>query len=608
MTLLAISTLLLAGGVAFAVFIGQSFFRKTFSIKTIANRLIDSSKPQADALIPTFIVPEQRAGVEILLKNIIENEELTNAEILDPDSSPPSEFRSCKVKDVPFYCISDNGAKIGSFYPITEGDEKFGILFKEKRVSSFIEDDQVVKNMLLLLLTLGFAFIFLLIGVTHLTATQVPSSLDQLVHWVENFILNDSIALQPNLRFSEFNILATRIAEVIESGQKAREQSKLGALAAQVAHDIRSPLAALNLVERDLSVLPEESRILIRSAVGRIRDIANHLLAKNRIESSTRTGSERRSATVNQDAEIASSEIFGLIEGILSEKRIQYRSNVRIKIEGRLSDKAYDIFSVVDPSGLKRVISNLVDNSVEAIIGDGRILVTLLADQSNVEIKVCDNGKGIPPAILSRLTNRGETYGKTGGSGLGLYHARTSCESWAGTLKISSELKLGTEVTITLPRARPPEWFVDKLRIVNGLNIIILDDDQSIHQIWDGRFDAAGSRGLEVNVYHFFSPDQLRDWCLKHRVKDALYLIDNELLGFRDTGLSLVEELNLGSRAILVSSHCEESEVRERCLQLGMRLIPKAMAGFVPIDIDGEGFCKLPTSMTRETHQLKVLS
>ena len=63
------------------------------------------------------------------------------------------------------------------------------------------------------------------------------------------------------------------------------EQSKLSTLvsiASQVAHDIRSPLTALNIVIETLNKLPEDKRIIVRSATQRINDIANDLLARGK--------------------------------------------------------------------------------------------------------------------------------------------------------------------------------------------------------------------------------------------------------------------------------------------------------------------------------------
>lgn len=50
----------------------------------------------------------------------------------------------------------------------------------------------------------------------------------------------------------------------------------------QVSHDIRSPLAALEMISGSINELPEEKRIIVRSAINRIRDIANSLLKENK--------------------------------------------------------------------------------------------------------------------------------------------------------------------------------------------------------------------------------------------------------------------------------------------------------------------------------------
>jgi hypothetical protein len=61
--------------------------------------------------------------------------------------------------------------------------------------------------------------------------------------------------------------------------------------------------------------------------------------------------------------------------------------------------------------------------------------------------------------------------------------------------------------------------------------------------------------------------------------------VDYELLNQNATGLDVIEDLGIGTQAILVTSRYEEDKIRERCDRLGVRLIPKAMAGFVPIEI-----------------------
>lgn len=68
-------------------------------------------------------------------------------------------------------------------------------------------------------------------------------------------------------------------------------------------------------------------------------------------------------------------------------------------------------------------------------------------------------------------------------------------------------------------------------------------------------------------------------------ISDSIFLIDYELIGQRFTGLDLIEENKLGDRAILVTSRYEEPQIRKRCEKLGIRLIPKSMTGWVPIEV-----------------------
>lgn len=176
----------------------------------------------------------------------------------------------------------------------------------------------------------------------------------------------------------------------------------------------------------------------------------------------------------------------GLIEQVLSEKRLQHKDKTGVKIE--FNSAPSEIKALVEPKELQRLLSNLVNNSVEAFAGPGTVAVSLSALDGKVSIEVRDNGKGIPPEILAKLGRKGETYGKAGGNGLGLYHARTTLEGWGGNFKIESEQGKGTLVSIVLPRAAAPA----------GRMAILLDDDMLVHMNWKL---AAKSAGVELRAY-----------------------------------------------------------------------------------------------------------
>jgi signal transduction histidine kinase len=75
-----------------------------------------------------------------------------------------------------------------------------------------------------------------------------------------------------------------------------------------------------------------------------------------------------------------------------------------------------------------------------------------LARQSDNKIllSIRDNGKGIPPEVLSKIGTQGLSYAKTG-TGLGLSHAIETIRKHKGDLKIESTLGQGTTVTLELP-------------------------------------------------------------------------------------------------------------------------------------------------------------
>lgn len=75
-----------------------------------------------------------------------------------------------------------------------------------------------------------------------------------------------------------FNGVLQDVHERYAGRLQAERQDALSTLARQIAHDMRSPLAALDVAAECISALPEQHRHLIREAARRIRDIADNLL------------------------------------------------------------------------------------------------------------------------------------------------------------------------------------------------------------------------------------------------------------------------------------------------------------------------------------------
>jgi anti-sigma regulatory factor (Ser/Thr protein kinase) len=282
-------------------------------------------------------------------------------------------------------------------------------------------------------------------------------------------------------------------AKSVEYDAKTREMevaSAMNKIATQVAHDILSPLAALDVAAGDVTQLPEKKRLLIRNAVGRINEIANSLLDKNRIPTPQKDAAADKSLPSVQ-------LLSSLIESMVSEKRLQYRSRSQVAIEVQFEAVSYGIFARVQPIEFKRLLSNLINNAVEALGSDpGSVRVTLSARQGRAVVSVQDDGKGILPEVMEKLGRRGETYGKVGGSGLGIYHARESAESWGGSLDIASEVGKGTTISVNLPQVPTLESFCSGLGdgAPKEWDAFLIDDDPLVRETWQVAAELAQKR------------------------------------------------------------------------------------------------------------------
>lgn len=416
------------------------------------------------------------------------------------------------------------------------------------------------------------------------TLTQPMRGLARLISVSQN---NEGLELTDNytteLKFREvgesfeaFMELMRKLKVETEQRKQAEYDSALAKLISQVAHDIRSPLAALEIITHTTPELPEDRRVLIRSAVGRIKDIASSLLKKH-------VRSEEGPATP-LDSEVASPQLLSvLLESIVSEKRTEYRSRLGVEIALNLSEQAYGLFASVQPIAFRRVLSNLINNSVEALGAEGKITIDLRGSIDGVELRVIDNGCGMSADTLARVGERGWSFAKEGGSGLGLHHAKASVQAWRSSLQILSQVNEGTTVLMRFPRHASPAWFADELRFERSSLVVVVDDDATIHQIWQRRLAVFVESGV-LRFESFSSPDALRDWLGEHEKPSSVtYLCDQEFLGINERGLDMIRDLGIATQSVLVTSHFEEKTLQLSCLREGLRMVPKGLAVYVPI-------------------------
>jgi signal transduction histidine kinase len=356
---------------------------------------------------------------------------------------------------------------------------------------------------------------------------------------------------------SSFNRMLERI-ENSHAKFLRNEKAKLTyRMTSRVAQDIRSPLAAFNVLESDLSGLPQGAVQLFRTAVNRIRDIAGTLLNQ-------RPELDDASETPKKDIP-GLKLVSSLLEPIVSEMRSNARSGVTI--ECGLDAKSYGWFISVAASEFQRTIAALIQHAVDSLDGPGRVRVQLSRIDHDLLITISDDGS---------------TWDRDDA----IRQARKSLEVWGGKLEVRSNSEGGTERRIVLRMAEAPFWSVDRIEIPNGSTLAVVDDDVSIHRVWQRTFESHLLDKNECELVCFSTTEEFAEWFAANpkRNRRTFCFIDYEFPNGVENGLELIERLSIQSRSFLVTNRFEERSVLEVCARLRVRMIPKTMLGFVPIE------------------------
>lgn len=234
------------------------------------------------------------------------------------------------------------------------------------------------------------------------------------------------------------------------------------------------------------------------------------------------------------------------------------------------------------------MVSNLINNAVEACGESPQIKIHLKADSNQVTILLTDNGKGIPPEVVEKI-NRGVvvTSNKKSGYGIGLTQVQETVASYRGHMVFESKKDHGTQVVLTFPRVTVPDWMAEAIVLKPNDIVVILDDDTSIHGAWDTHFQSVLKDNPSLRLQHFSEGKEALDYirtCSLEEKPRLFLLTDYELLKQGIDGLTAIEQSRV-ERSILVTSHYANPALRERAAMIGTKILPKQMASEVPIRV-----------------------
>ncbi|WP_323783293.1 ATP-binding protein [Leisingera sp.] len=237
------------------------------------------------------------------------------------------------------------------------------------------------------------------------------------------------------------------VTEREQAGQMRRD------FVANVSHELRTPLTALiGFIEtlrgpaKDDTAARDRFLAIMEGEASRMNRLVGDLLSLNRVESEERV---RPKQSVDLGAHLGST-LKTLVP--VAEAR-----GVSMNLEAPQGG----IMVTGDPDQLQQVFTNLVENAVKYGGDEVRVLLSRSERDPAVRaaaarVQVIDNGPGIDPVHLPRLTERfyradSHRSREMGGTGLGLAIVKHIINRHRGRLRVESELGQGSVFTVILP-------------------------------------------------------------------------------------------------------------------------------------------------------------
>jgi len=277
---------------------------------------------------------------------------------------------------------------------------------------------------------------------------KITKPLDNLVSGVRALAAGDyAYSITPE-GTSEVAELSTAFAkmrgELLASQQRQIETERIAALgraASSISHDLRHYLAA---VVANAEFLYEADELK---------------LDKNEIYQEIKTASTQMTDLIDSLRELAHQRT-AISPEVTDLEEILHRAIEAVKARPEFRSRAIlliaenELEGIFDPRKLERAFFNLVLNACEATpSAEDRVTVEVRSNKDTFEVRVIDEGSGVPENIRDRVFDPFVSSGKPNGTGLGLAIVSKIVSDHGGTVVVERTSRTGTVMLVKLPRA-----------------------------------------------------------------------------------------------------------------------------------------------------------
>ncbi|HWF48306.1 MAG TPA: ATP-binding protein [Bryobacteraceae bacterium] len=235
---------------------------------------------------------------------------------------------------------------------------------------------------------------------------------------------------------------------------QTEKMASLGQLVAGIAHEINNPMA---FVINNLFIAQDRLNQTVPEIEPLLSEVSRRSLQKVRL----RLGEMKEGLDRVKELVLALRTFSRLDEGTFKEVDIGHSIDsvllfLNHRIKGRIEvEKVYGPERMLYCSGgkLNQVFMNVISNAIEAIPGNGKIIITTGHNEDVFTISVRDTGIGIPAAIHNRIFDPFFTTKRVGeGTGLGLAISYGIVQEHHGSIGVRSDEGVGSEFIIKVPR------------------------------------------------------------------------------------------------------------------------------------------------------------
>ncbi|MFH1743597.1 MAG: ATP-binding protein [bacterium] len=230
--------------------------------------------------------------------------------------------------------------------------------------------------------------------------------------------------------------LVDKVAGIEQKASEAMRLSTLGEMTASLAHQIRNPLAVVNML-----IHSWETLTLPKQIQADLRVISENINGLNRIvEGALALARGQRPRPMKCD-------LNEIIDGLLLLLRYQIREH-RVHFINEFSTECPPL--VADHDQVEQALLNLIVNAVQVVPEGGKIGVRGWKTPETTEIEVWDNGPGVAPEIRKTLFEAFTTT-KPGGLGLGLSVVHRIVRDHGGEITVKDRPEGGTSFVLHFP-------------------------------------------------------------------------------------------------------------------------------------------------------------